>query len=187
MLAHFRTNSNRGVLYNTVILCVTVQLYFLVSIFFTKANLSGNAQSFTDDIIPAWMGLTPLLSDYGASLTNSIGCALAIFVSYTALHGIMSQKMLVYHNIVTVILWEFTRQCFERLRIKDAGGSMGIFLFGSSNGILLRLFLNTKETSEENKTYSTRKERINYTFAMLGGAFIWCLLPLFNCVNLSIR
>lgn len=95
-----------------MVVCLIGQFYFLISVFFSKTNINASGRTFQSDLKPAWMGLTPLLSEHGASLTNAIGCALAVFVSYTALHGYFGFKMLFCHSLVTVILWEFNRQIF---------------------------------------------------------------------------
>lgn len=54
---------------------------------------------------------------------------------------------------------------------------MGIFAFGSASGIIVSWILSLYNMRKTRNHEKYRSEVINYTYALLGTVFIWCLWP----------
>jgi len=165
--------------YTLFILAVTVQLYFLVSAFFTKAQLQPSTQTFAT-VGASYIELTPLYALFGSSFSGALNCALAVYVSYTAFHGRVGTLEVFYHTIITVIGYEINRQTLLRIGSTDNGGSMGIFVFGSMSGLIVSWILSLNKRHHTKGHPKFRSERMNYLYALLGTAFIWALIPVLN-------
>lgn len=101
MLTYIRTASWSGLGYTLFILAISLQLYMLIQVFWTKAQVQPSWQNFFTPTAN-WMGLTPLYATFGGSFSNAVQSAIAVFVSYSAIHGRVSPLEVFLHTIVTV-------------------------------------------------------------------------------------
>lgn len=163
-------------------LAITVQLYFLVSAFFTKVQLQPSTESFSS-VGSSLIELTPFYSKFGSSFSGALSCALSVYVSYTAFHGRVGPLELFYHTLPTVIGYEINRQLLVRLNVYDSGGSMGIFVFGSLCGFIVSWMLSLHKKHHTKGHPKYRSQRMNYLYSLLGTAFIWALIPVLSSLG----
>jgi hypothetical protein len=74
---------------------------------------------------------------------------------------------------------QFAAELISRVAT-DNGGTLGVFLFGGSMGVIMALMLSWKQdgTFYAHKEYTSNK--LSRTMALLGGAFCWICFPFFN-------
>ena len=162
---------------------ITIQIYHLVSGFWTLVNLSTfNASLIWSYTLPVFLADTNAqnVATYGNTTVGALKCALANAVAFA---GIMGRGGLLPAVIITVlgtISYEINRQLISKYCL-DFGGSIGIFCWGGVYGSMVSLiiyFRKHKNTAQQNEHRVGGK--MSYTFVGIGALFCMVFFPFLN-------
>jgi hypothetical protein len=144
LTAYIRNSKFSGLGYTLLIAAVTIQFYFLVNAFFTKLQIQPTTDSF-DSAESVTLGINKFYSGLtGNTFMDAYMCAIAIYVAYAAIHGRVGPLHVFILTLLGVVGYELNSQIMTRCSMLDVGGSMKVFVFGSTLGLVVSYMLDDR-------------------------------------------
>lgn len=111
-----------------------------------------------------------------ASFLDAVGCAIAMYVGYSAVIGRIGLGEIFFLSWIGPFVYEINSQLLWRFFWPDTGYPSRAFAFGSVLGIISSLILGKKNLTDKNPNYSSKYRVMG--LGLLGVIFVWCSFPI---------
>lgn len=148
-----------GLGFTLLITCLTVEWYFLINAFWTKANIGGAGTDFKyenrfyniflanrdgPESTAVVGGVTvPVFQKYHATLTDAVKCGLANSIAFSAILGRAGLLECWFVALIGTIGYELDRYIIENVGL-DYGYTFRLFIYAGFMGLIMGLLLRSR-------------------------------------------
>lgn len=197
--AYITNASFSGMALSLLVFALTIQHYFLMRAFWSKAgayftdgektfvtNNRSDTLSFTNYKQDRDLGM--IESYTYSSIADAIACAISMLVAFSALVGRIQPFEVFFLTVFGSFFYEVNSQLLWNFKITDIGYGMRIFIFGSLMGLISSIILGRRNTTSDHYYY--RSVYATRSMGLVGLVIVFAAFPMLSVAgvyNVSVR